>query len=382
MSDNIPFEIQLEIIKRVPDVKYLKPWRSFNDTSEFIASYGARDTQPQSLLLRYKDNSNEEKSPPILLHYQDLEKLESMEVAQKVKIKWSIAGDENSKYYHGLLNKSKNQLSIRGVLSDGAWVESPVVVKNEFLTHFRDRFERPKASRLVLDTDFPLKLDSDQKEDLERMVSKEEIKSAVWDCDGIISDDFDKSSALKQKEEDGFKTCLPSSIGRSRNGRSHKAILDGLLLSSAKDRWSWSIDGSEEFYVASTRRLLDDHLLQREIFGAREKKPKDRSIGDIYDGTTRRFLSYEDWMNWLSKVLSPKIIREQLGRRQSEALLHSFGCVRSVEVIAIKLFGTSLPLKANLFDEIVNRSFYWCKYRSKASFSWVDWLKNPSLISL
>nr|GFC12936.1 RNA-directed DNA polymerase, eukaryota, reverse transcriptase zinc-binding domain protein [Tanacetum cinerariifolium] len=45
-----------------------------------------------------------------------------------------------------------------------------------------DRFERPKALRLVLDTDFPLKLDSDQKEDLERMVSKEEIKLAVWDC--------------------------------------------------------------------------------------------------------------------------------------------------------------------------------------------------------
>nr|GEW55332.1 RNA-directed DNA polymerase, eukaryota [Tanacetum cinerariifolium] len=118
-----------------------------------------------------------------VMHFlQDLEKLESMEVAQKVKIKWSIEGDENSKYYHGLLNKSINQLSIRGVLSDGAWVESPAVVKNEFLTHFRNRFERPKASRLVLDTNFPLKLDSDQKEDLERMVSKEEIKSAVWDC--------------------------------------------------------------------------------------------------------------------------------------------------------------------------------------------------------
>ncbi|GJZ80191.1 RNA-directed DNA polymerase, eukaryota, partial [Tanacetum coccineum] len=91
------------------------------------------------------------KRSQVMHSLQDLEKLESMEVAQKVKIKWSIAGDENSKYYHGLLNKSRNQLSIRGVLSDGAWVESPAVVKNEFLTHFRDRFERPKASRLVLD---------------------------------------------------------------------------------------------------------------------------------------------------------------------------------------------------------------------------------------
>ncbi|GJT68254.1 hypothetical protein Tco_1019734 [Tanacetum coccineum] len=32
---------------------------------------------------------------------QDLDKLDSLEVAQKAKIKWSIKGDENSKYFHG-----------------------------------------------------------------------------------------------------------------------------------------------------------------------------------------------------------------------------------------------------------------------------------------
>ncbi|GJY17736.1 RNA-directed DNA polymerase, eukaryota [Tanacetum coccineum] len=36
---------------------------------------------------------------------QDIEKMESMEVAQKAKIKWAIEGDENSKYYHGNLYK-------------------------------------------------------------------------------------------------------------------------------------------------------------------------------------------------------------------------------------------------------------------------------------
>nr|GEX77096.1 hypothetical protein [Tanacetum cinerariifolium] len=70
MSDHIPFEIQMEIIKKVANVKPLirfrsvsKPWRSFIDSSEFIAYYGARNTQPHSLLLRYKllDNSSEEK---------------------------------------------------------------------------------------------------------------------------------------------------------------------------------------------------------------------------------------------------------------------------------------------------------------------------------
>nr|GEV86017.1 RNA-directed DNA polymerase, eukaryota, reverse transcriptase zinc-binding domain protein [Tanacetum cinerariifolium] len=31
---------------------------------------------------------------------QEVEKVDAMEVAQKAKIKWSIEGDENSKYYH------------------------------------------------------------------------------------------------------------------------------------------------------------------------------------------------------------------------------------------------------------------------------------------
>nr|GFA53512.1 hypothetical protein [Tanacetum cinerariifolium] len=32
------------------------------------------------------------------------------------KIKWAIEGDENSKYYHGVINKKRNQFSIRGLL--------------------------------------------------------------------------------------------------------------------------------------------------------------------------------------------------------------------------------------------------------------------------
>ncbi|GJZ59864.1 probable galacturonosyltransferase 7 isoform X2 [Tanacetum coccineum] len=61
MSDNIPFEIQMEIIKMVSDVKSLvqfrsvsKPWKSFIDSSDFIKGYGARHTQPHSFILSYK----------------------------------------------------------------------------------------------------------------------------------------------------------------------------------------------------------------------------------------------------------------------------------------------------------------------------------------
>ena len=64
---------------------------------------------------------------------QELEKIHSLEVAQKVKIKWAIEGDENSKYYHGVLNKKRSQLNIRGILVDGTWIEDPSLVKLVFL---------------------------------------------------------------------------------------------------------------------------------------------------------------------------------------------------------------------------------------------------------
>ncbi|GKC88960.1 RNA polymerase beta subunit [Tanacetum coccineum] len=71
------------------------------------------------------------------------------EVAQKVKVCWAIEGDENSKYFHGILNNKRSQLTIRGVLVNGDWIVEP-----------KD-------------------LSLEQQVDLERTVSKEEIKRAV-----------------------------------------------------------------------------------------------------------------------------------------------------------------------------------------------------------
>nr|GEV09184.1 RNA-directed DNA polymerase, eukaryota [Tanacetum cinerariifolium] len=92
-------------------------------------------------------------------------------------------GDENSKYFHGILNKKQNQLAIRGILVDGDWIDDSVKVKKEFLTHFSDRFGSPCSSRLLLDDlNFSNQLTLEQKTDLESTASIEEIKHAVWDC--------------------------------------------------------------------------------------------------------------------------------------------------------------------------------------------------------
>ncbi|GJS59572.1 RNA-directed DNA polymerase, eukaryota [Tanacetum coccineum] len=111
---------------------------------------------------------------------QDIEKMESMKVAQKAKIKWTIEGDENSKYYHGILNKKRSQLAVRGILVNDTWIDSPCLVRNEFLSHFKSRFDQPGVSRLHLNIEFHNKLTMDQKTDLECDITRDEIKRAVW----------------------------------------------------------------------------------------------------------------------------------------------------------------------------------------------------------
>nr|GEZ35985.1 RNA-directed DNA polymerase, eukaryota [Tanacetum cinerariifolium] len=87
----------------------------------------------------------------------------------------------NSIHYLDKLEK-RNQHAIRGILSEGNWIEDPNSVKNEFFSYFKERFDSPCSSRLMLEGEFPNKLSADQSTDLESNVTIEEIKRAVWDC--------------------------------------------------------------------------------------------------------------------------------------------------------------------------------------------------------
>nr|GEU98552.1 RNA-directed DNA polymerase, eukaryota, reverse transcriptase zinc-binding domain protein [Tanacetum cinerariifolium] len=52
----------------------------------------------------------------------EINSLETIEAAQKSKVRWAIKGDENTKYFQGILNNKRSQLSIRGVFVDGEWI--------------------------------------------------------------------------------------------------------------------------------------------------------------------------------------------------------------------------------------------------------------------
>ncbi|GKC60329.1 hypothetical protein Tco_1087927 [Tanacetum coccineum] len=93
-----------------------------------------------------RGNGGEEeirKRAEIINKLHDIDNLRSMEITQKAKIKWAVEGDENSSFFHGILNKKHNILNVRGVMVDGVWVDNPNRVKREFFDHFNARFCQP-----------------------------------------------------------------------------------------------------------------------------------------------------------------------------------------------------------------------------------------------
>nr|GEZ47374.1 RNA-directed DNA polymerase, eukaryota [Tanacetum cinerariifolium] len=55
----------------------------------------------------------------------DIKSTVAREQIQKAKIQWAVEGDENSKFFHGVANRKRVQLSVKGVMIDGEWVDEP-----------------------------------------------------------------------------------------------------------------------------------------------------------------------------------------------------------------------------------------------------------------
>lgn len=101
---------------------------------------------------------------------------------QKSRMKWAIDGEENSKFFHGMMKNNMADKRINGLSVDGVWCTDPATIKNEFQGHFKNRFCEKDSARPRLVTNSFKKLTVEQGEMLIRPFSLEEIKEGVWGC--------------------------------------------------------------------------------------------------------------------------------------------------------------------------------------------------------
>ncbi|GJZ77185.1 RNA-directed DNA polymerase, eukaryota [Tanacetum coccineum] len=177
----------------------------------------------------------------------------STDMAQKAKIKWAIEGDENSKFFHGIVNKNRRQQAIKGILVDGEWIDNPEGVKKAFFNHFSNRFASPDSIRVPLDGNFPRCLEADFSNQLEEEVSNVEIKNAVWDCG---SDKSPGPDVLDAKPLNDFRPI-------SLIGCQYKII--GKILANRLSLVIDKIVSIEQSAFIKGRQILDGPLTLNEI---------------------------------------------------------------------------------------------------------------------
>ncbi|GJQ89776.1 RNA-directed DNA polymerase, eukaryota, reverse transcriptase zinc-binding domain protein [Tanacetum coccineum] len=86
-------------------------------------------------------DSEKETRLQLLHEIYNIDRMESMELFQKARIKRDIEGNENIKFFHSLIKQNRRRQAIQGIIVDGTWVSNPVQVKEAFLDFYKEKFQ-------------------------------------------------------------------------------------------------------------------------------------------------------------------------------------------------------------------------------------------------
>ncbi|GJR85046.1 RNA-directed DNA polymerase, eukaryota [Tanacetum coccineum] len=206
-----------------------------------------------------------------------------------------------------------------------------------------------------------------------------------------------------------------------------------ICLAATDDRWSWDLNGEGSFVVKDLRNLIDDFMLPKEenvtrwikyipikvnIFAWKvrlNRLPSRINLSqrgilldsldcpvcsdapeDLYhcifrcevvNGIMILFCrwwnidwvpinSYDEWLLWFNFIRLNSKIKKLLEGACYVMWWHLWNFRNQT------LFGSCLPRRSILFDEIILKSFTWISNRCNRKFSRDSWMQNPSLIPL
>ncbi|KAI3728415.1 hypothetical protein L6452_17051 [Arctium lappa] len=112
----------------------------------------------------------------------ELEAVKISDLKRKAKVKWALEGDENSIFFHGIINKKSTSSRIHGLKINGIWVSDPGKIKDEVHNFFKRKFEDKNPVRPKMRSGLFKRLSDDQRKLLEAPFEMEEVKATVWSC--------------------------------------------------------------------------------------------------------------------------------------------------------------------------------------------------------
>jgi len=113
-------------------------------------------------------------------------KIESL-ARQKARSKWFVHWDANSKYYHSVIRWRRLRNEVKGVQVGDQWCEEPQVVRREARALFEERFVARHDFGVRLDNVQFKKLTEEESASIVSSITEEEVKEAIWMCEGSKS---------------------------------------------------------------------------------------------------------------------------------------------------------------------------------------------------
>ncbi|KAI3704850.1 hypothetical protein L1987_75079 [Smallanthus sonchifolius] len=100
----------------------------------------------------------------------------------RARTKWALEGDDNTAFFHGVINGRKSSNAIHGFNVNNHWISKPKKLKKLVFDFFRDKFKEDAPTRPFLEYDNENRISDAEAAALIDRFSKEEIKQAVFDC--------------------------------------------------------------------------------------------------------------------------------------------------------------------------------------------------------
>nr|KAJ0203968.1 hypothetical protein LSAT_V11C500292530 [Lactuca sativa] len=163
----------------------IKKWRATEYPKEMAELQEIKRRVQEIDLLAEERTLTEQEICEMRTNFQkiaEMEKAAVLDIKQRAKIKWLIDGDENSAFFHGLVNNKKRKNKIAGLLIDNNWIIEPEPIKEEIFNFYRQKFQEKWPSRPKFSSTQFSPLDIETSASLEAPFTLEEVKNAIWSC--------------------------------------------------------------------------------------------------------------------------------------------------------------------------------------------------------